>query len=66
MNFLNRLYVRMLTTYDDEKGAAMAEYALLLALIAMVVVLAIPPAATAISDIFTDIADQLGGGAPAP
>ena len=36
MNYLNKLYVRFLVTTKDEKGATMVEYALMLALIAVV------------------------------
>ncbi len=39
MNFLNELYVRFQTAIKDEKGQTLVEYALLLVLIAIVVVL---------------------------
>lgn len=43
----------------QEEGQDLAEYALLLSLIALVVILAIPPVATAISNTFTAIANHL-------
>lgn len=43
----------------NEEGQDLAEYALLLSLIALVVILAIPPVATAISTVFTNIAAAL-------
>lgn len=46
----------------DDSGQDLAEYALLLALIAIVVMLAIPPVADAISATFGTIAGALGGG----
>lgn len=46
----------------DDSGQDLAEYALLLALIAIVVMLAIPPVASAISATFGTIAGALGGG----
>ncbi len=39
MNFLNELYVRFQTAIKDEKGQTLVEYALLLVLIAIVVIL---------------------------
>lgn len=39
MNFLNELYVRFLTGIKSEKGQTLVEYALLLVLIAVVVIL---------------------------
>ncbi len=38
MNFLNKQYVKFLTTINSEKGQTMVEYALLLVLIAIVVI----------------------------
>lgn len=39
MNFLNELYVRFITGIKSEKGQTLVEYALLLVLIAVVVIL---------------------------
>ncbi len=38
MNFLNKQYVKFMTTINSEKGQTMVEYALLLVLIAIVVI----------------------------
>ncbi len=60
MNALTKLYVRLQTTMKDEKGAAMAEYALLLALIAVVCLIAVGNIGTAANTKFTTIATELG------
>ncbi len=49
----------MFNLIRKEEGQDLAEYALLLSLIALVVILAIPPVATAISNAFTTIANHL-------
>jgi len=52
----------------NQKGQGLAEYALILALIAVVVAAVIPQVGTAISDTFASIAATLtgdGGGDPA-
>ena len=45
----------------DEKGAALAEYALLVALIAVVCVVAVTALGTQISTAFSEIASALAG-----
>jgi len=47
--------------WNDESGQDMAEYALLLALIAIIVAAAIPQVTTAIETVFGNIATELGG-----
>lgn len=47
----------------NEEGQDLLEYALLVALIALVALAAVAAAGGAVSAIFTDIANQLGGGA---
>ena len=59
MTLLKRLF-------REEDGAGMVEYALLVALIALVVALAIPTVTDAIVDLFGDIAAQLSGGETTP
>lgn len=48
--------------FRDEEGQDMIEYALLAALIAVVVALALPTLATAVTDTFGDVEDSLTGG----
>jgi pilus assembly protein Flp/PilA len=55
--FINRL--RMLST--DESGQDLLEYALLVALIALVAVGAVTLAGQSVSDIFNNVAGQLAG-----
>jgi pilus assembly protein Flp/PilA len=38
INYLNLLYVRLMTTLHDQKGQGLVEYALILVLIAIVVI----------------------------
>ncbi|SKB40895.1 pilus assembly protein Flp/PilA [Acetoanaerobium noterae] len=45
----------------DEDGQGMVEYALIIAVIALVVVLAMPAVTDAISDLFDRIAEALAG-----
>ncbi len=59
MNYLNKLYVRLQTSLQDEKGAAMAEYALLLALIAVVALIAVGATGTGVSTKFQSVAAEL-------
>jgi Flp pilus assembly pilin Flp len=46
----------------DESGQDLAEYALLVALIALVVVVAVSLTGQTISEFFVDAAQQIGGG----
>ncbi len=48
---------------NQEEGQDLLEYALLVALIALIAIGAVGMAGTAVSDIFNDIAGQLGGAA---
>jgi len=47
--------------FKEEKGQDMIEYALLAALIAVVVIIVLPRLATAISGVFNSISGKLGG-----
>jgi pilus assembly protein Flp/PilA len=47
---------------QDEEGAAMVEYGLLVALIAVVVMAALTPLGGAIAGLFTDVAGNLPAG----
>jgi pilus assembly protein Flp/PilA len=51
--------------WTDESGQDLAEYALLIALIAIVSVVVITAFGTQIQAIFTNITGQMGGGAAA-
>ena len=46
---------------DDERGASLVEYALLVALIAVVVIGAVTLLGTTASDTFSDVSDSLAG-----
>lgn len=50
----------------DEEGAAMVEYGLLIALIALAVVAALTLLGTEISTFFGDVTTELGNASPAP
>lgn len=56
---LTALYVYLSTYFQDEEGQGMAEYGLILALIAVVVALALPALATAITTTFGDVASSM-------
>lgn len=55
--FLDR---RIAAHRGEDDGAAMVEYALVVAGIALVAMLVIPDVGAAVSDAFSDIADALG------
>lgn len=54
MNLLKKIW-------HDEEGQGFAEYALILFLIALVVIVALTPLGNAIKKIFNDITSGLGG-----
>jgi len=56
---LTALYVYLSTYFQDEEGQGMAEYGLILALIAVVVALALPALAQAITTTFSDVAGAM-------
>ncbi len=49
----------------DEKGATAVEYGLMVGLIAVVIITAVTTLGDNLSEMFDDIADELGGTAPA-
>jgi pilus assembly protein Flp/PilA len=63
MNKLNQMYndlqSKLQSTLKDEKGATMIEYALMVALIAVVVVVAVGPLGLAAQGMFTGITASL-------
>ena len=54
------MHVR-LTTRDTERGATATEYALLVALIALAIVIGVTAFGTALNDFFNSIADPVTG-----
>jgi pilus assembly protein Flp/PilA len=50
---------KLINFFKDEEGASMVEYALLVALIAVVVALAVGPLGRAIATLFNNVAGQL-------
>jgi pilus assembly protein Flp/PilA len=53
------LWTKLTSRFQDEKGASMVEYALLVVLIAIVALVAIRLAGTQVSQTFSTIADAL-------
>ena len=66
MNTLLPIYVRMQTLFqtklNDEKGATMVEYGLMVALIAVVVAVTVGPLGGAIAKMFTDVKTTIAPG----
>ena len=58
------LIARLRTLRRNDSGQDLLEYALLVALIALVAIGAITTTGQGVSSVFTDISTQLGGGAP--
>ena len=56
---MRTLYGPFRNMSDDESGQTMVEYALMLALVALVVVAAIPAVTTAVVTLFNNIASAL-------
>ncbi len=59
--FINSLKRRM----TKEEGQGMVEYGLIIAVIAVVVLIALTPVGTAVSDVFTSIVNSIRGVVPA-
>ncbi len=56
---MQALWTKLTTWIQDEKGASMVEYALLVVLIAIVALVAIQVAGTEVSETFSEIASGL-------
>jgi pilus assembly protein Flp/PilA len=56
---MKRLAARLQTLRKSEKGATMVEYGLMVALIAVVVLVAVGPLGTAISDMFLNVKNNI-------
>lgn len=61
MRFLSSIYVHLKFKMRDEGGATMVEYALMVALIALVAFGAVTNLGTTVSPKFTEAATGLGG-----
>lgn len=59
MNFLNELYVRFITGIKSEKGQTLVEYALLLVLIAVVVILMVKGLGSSANNTFSKVNSAL-------
>ena len=60
LDFINRAYLS-LTTRDDEEGQGLVEYALIIALVAIVVIAALLILGPQISNTFNRITNSVGG-----
>ena len=59
MNYLNELYVKLLTSIKSEKGQALVEYALLLVLIAIIVILMLKGVGGNVNNAFSKVNSAL-------
>lgn len=59
MSILERVRALFIRSRDDERGASLVEYALLVALIAIVCIAAVTALGEATSEVFSDITSQL-------
>lgn len=64
MKNLIPMYVKMQSMLKDEKGATMVEYALMVALIAVVCILSVTGIGTSANGVFSSISGKLVGLAP--
>ncbi len=62
MNFLNELYVKFLTGIKSEKGQTLVEYALLLVLIAIVVIVMVTGLGRQANTTFSTVNSALSSG----
>jgi pilus assembly protein Flp/PilA len=56
---MEQLKQKMMELWKDEEGATMVEYGLMVALIAVVVMLAVGPLGTVISEKFTEVEEAV-------
>ncbi len=66
MKKLIPMYVKMQSMLKDEKGATMVEYALMVALIAVVCIGAVTLIGTSAETKFNEVQSAITGAAPAP
>jgi pilus assembly protein Flp/PilA len=62
MDFLTEKYVQFMTALKSERGQTLVEYALLLVLIAIVVILAVTFVGQKACNVYIDIGSRLTGG----
>jgi len=58
-NYLNSLYVQLVTTLKDEKGQGLVEYALILVLIAIVVIAVLTTLGGKTCNVFSAVASSI-------
>ncbi len=61
MNYLNELYVKMMNAVKSEKGQTIVEYALLLVLIAIVVILIVKGVGMSANNAYSKVNSALQG-----
>ncbi len=61
MNYLNELYVKMMNAVRSEKGQTIVEYALLLVLIAIVVILIVKGVGLSANNAYSKVNSALQG-----
>ncbi len=61
MNYLNELYVKMMNAVKSEKGQTIVEYALLLVLIAIVVILIVKGVGLSANNAYSTVNSALQG-----
>ena len=60
---LTKLYVRMRTWLDDQKGATAVEYGLMVAGIAMLIIIAVWALGGNLSTLFSNVSSRIGNAA---
>ena len=55
------LWTKLVSRFQEDKGASMVEYALLVVLIAIIAIVAIRLAGSQVSNTFSQIGSELGG-----
>ena len=67
MNTMTKLYLRMISHRpDQDKGATMVEYGLMVALIAIVAIAGATVLGINVSDVFTDAGDKISDAGTTP
>ena len=61
MNAVTKFYIQLLSAMNNEEGQDLAEYGLVLLLVAIAAVVAVTAFGQQIAAVFTNITGQLGG-----